>query len=81
MIIKIPKSWVICFVCLLLGFLIGWFGCDLHNTSKNNFNITCPNGDFPDKHGCCPGEVYTDMADLGFNCCPENGDNCFPPIK
>ena len=34
----------------------------------------------PDDNGCCPGEIYTDMGDLGFNCCPESGGDCFPPI-
>lgn len=29
----------------------------------------------------CLGEVYTDMADLGFNCCPDDGGDCFPPIR
>lgn len=33
-----------------------------------------------DENGCCAGEIYTDMGDLGFNCCPADGD-CFPPIK
>ena len=34
----------------------------------------------PDKNGCCPGEKYTDMGELGFNCCPETGGDCFPPM-
>ena len=34
-----------------------------------------------DKYGCCAGEVYTEMGDLGSNCCPESGGDCFPPIK
>ncbi|MBQ8473594.1 MAG: hypothetical protein IJ500_01900 [Alphaproteobacteria bacterium] len=37
--------------------------------------------DTPDENGCCPGEKYTDMGELGFNCCPETGGDCFPPIK
>lgn len=36
--------------------------------------------DTPDENGCCPGEKYTDMGELGFNCCPETGGDCFPPI-
>lgn len=46
-------------------------------------NITCPDGTVPDDNGCCPGEVYTDMGQMGFNCCPqdEEGGDCFPPIK
>ncbi len=34
----------------------------------------------PDANGCCPGEVYTDMGDQGFNCCPTDGGMCFAPM-
>lgn len=34
----------------------------------------------PDENGCCPGEVYTDMGDLGFNCCPTDGGMCMTPM-
>ena len=37
--------------------------------------------DTPDENGCCPGESYVDLGDLGFNCCTENNEKCFPPIK
>ena len=40
----------------------------------------CPDGTAPDVNGCCPGEVYTDMGDQGFNCCPADGGDCFPPL-
>ena len=43
--------------------------------------ITCPDGGVPDEFGCCAGEVYTDMGEQGFNCCPEAGGDCFPPIE
>lgn len=43
--------------------------------------ITCPDGSAPDEFGCCAGEVYTDMGEQGFNCCPEAGGDCFPPIE
>ncbi len=36
--------------------------------------------DVPDEHGCCPGEVYTDMGPQGFNCCPSDGGMCFAPM-
>lgn len=36
--------------------------------------------DTPDENGCCPGEKYTDMGELGFNCCPETGGDCFLPM-
>ena len=42
--------------------------------------ITCEGGALPDEYGCCPGEIYTDMGEQGFNCCPETGTDCFPPI-
>ncbi len=43
--------------------------------------IKCQDGTLPDANGCCTGEIYTDLGgDLGFNCCPETGGDCFPPI-
>ncbi len=42
--------------------------------------ITCEDGNLPDQNGCCTGEIYTDMGEQGFNCCPETGGDCFPPI-
>ena len=42
--------------------------------------IMCPDGTAPDQYGCCTGEIYTDMGKQGFNCCPETGGDCFPPI-
>lgn len=42
--------------------------------------LTCEDGSLPDANGCCAGEIYTDMGEMGFNCCPESGGDCFPPI-
>ncbi|MBR5625436.1 MAG: hypothetical protein IKW67_01475, partial [Alphaproteobacteria bacterium] len=42
--------------------------------------MTCLDGSLPDANGCCAGEIYTDMGDQGFNCCPETGGDCFPPL-
>lgn len=42
--------------------------------------VKCLDGTTPDKYGCCTDEIYTDMGDLGFNCCPTSGGDCFPPI-
>lgn len=47
---------------------------------QNTSVITCEGGANPDVNGCCPGETYTDMGDQGFNCCPNTGGDCFPPI-
>lgn len=41
----------------------------------------CGNGGTPDANGCCPGETLADMGDQGFNCCPDAGGDCFPPIE
>ena len=45
---------------------------------SKDIESTC---DTPDSNGCCPGETYKDLGDLGFNCCTENDENCFPPMK
>lgn len=42
--------------------------------------LTCEDGSMPDINGCCAGETYTDMGEQGFNCCPNSGGDCFPPI-
>lgn len=42
--------------------------------------LTCEDGNPPDANGCCAGEIYTDMGEQGFNCCPTGGGDCFPPI-
>lgn len=71
---------VMCVACLAVGFL-----CGIYTQSRNIGGIDdafkCEDGTLPDKNGCCSGEVYTDMGMAGFNCCPQSGGNCFPPIK
>ena len=42
--------------------------------------LLCLDGTEPDENGCCTGEIYTDMGEQGFNCCPESGGDCFPPM-
>ncbi|MDO4423887.1 MAG: TrbI/VirB10 family protein [Pseudomonadota bacterium] len=42
--------------------------------------LLCLDGTEPDANGCCTGEIYTDMGEQGFNCCPETGGDCFPPM-
>ena len=43
--------------------------------------LTCEDGNAPDENGCCAGETYTDMGEEGWNCCPDSGGDCFPPIE
>ncbi|MBP3545429.1 MAG: hypothetical protein J6J82_03945 [Alphaproteobacteria bacterium] len=70
---------------LILSFALGaMFGILIYaNIDMFSFGSSakCLDGTNPDKNGCCAGEVYTDMGDLGYNCCPESGGDCFPPIK
>lgn len=47
-------------------------------TSKE---LICKDGVNPDEHGCCPGELYTNLWDQGPACCPTTGGDCFPPLE
>ncbi|MCL2369233.1 MAG: hypothetical protein FWC83_00990 [Alphaproteobacteria bacterium] len=40
----------------------------------------CEDGTSPDFSGCCTGETLTDMQEMGWNCCPAGGGDCFPPL-
>ncbi|MBR6010291.1 MAG: hypothetical protein IKP35_02640 [Alphaproteobacteria bacterium] len=42
--------------------------------------LTCDDGKAPDENGCCTGEIFTDMGEDGWNCCPDTGGDCFPPL-
>ena len=70
--------WVLC--AFVLG---GAFGYTAHYLTVNwhSFFAKCPDGNKPDKNGCCGGEIYTDAGDGWMVCCPEDADNCYPPIK
>lgn len=42
----------------------------------------CVDGTKPNKFGCCEGELFKDLGNAVFACCPKEGDGeCFPPIK
>lgn len=41
----------------------------------------CPDGAKPNKFGCCGDEVFKDLGNLEFACCPKDGGKCFPPVK
>lgn len=66
-------------VSFVLGVMAGVYFT--HNPVRFGADVLCPDGEVPDKHGCCYGEIYTDMGDVGFNCCPEIGGDCYPPIR
>jgi len=42
-------------------------------------SVDC-DGQAPDANGCCPGETLEDLGELGLNCCPAGGGDCFPPL-
>ena len=73
-------NWPRIILALFLGCFIGYVA---HYMIVNwhSFFVTCPDGNRPDKNGCCGNEIYTDAGDGWMVCCPEGGDNCFPPIK
>lgn len=74
-------TWQKNLLLVLVGALIGWGLHAWYAMPRYTSNATCQDGSQPDKHGCCAGEIYTDMGELGFNCCPEAGGDCFPPIR
>ena len=41
----------------------------------------CADGTEPNKFGCCGDELFKDLGDAVFACCPKDGGDCFPPIK
>lgn len=69
---------------VVVAFVIG-FGAGVATyytiTNWNGFFARCEDGSRPDKNGCCSGETYTDAGDGWMVCCPDGGENCFPPIK
>ncbi|MFQ6739207.1 MAG: hypothetical protein ACLRFJ_00865 [Alphaproteobacteria bacterium] len=40
----------------------------------------CPDGNKPNRFGCCAGEKFTDMGNLEFACCVDETNECFPPV-
>lgn len=77
------KIVALCVVCFLVGGGVGYGLSVFANYVANNDagEIMCPDNAAPDENGCCPGEIYTDMGDQGFNCCPDDDGDCFPPIR
>jgi hypothetical protein len=43
----------------------------------------CADGSQPNKFGCCGDEVFKDLGNTVFACCPRDGGNgdCLPPLK
>ena len=60
------------------GNIVDPFGKSQYNIADEG--LTCEDGSAPDSNGCCAGETFTDMGEAGWNCCPDSGGDCFPPI-
>ena len=42
----------------------------------------CADGTRPNRFGCCGDEIFKDLGNTVFACCPKEGSSdCFPPIK
>lgn len=74
------KKYFVIIISVSFGFVLGLVVPSIPSWFEKN-DLACLDGTQPDKNGCCDGELYTDMGDLGYNCCPESGGDCFPPIK
>jgi len=77
---KSCRTWLWVVIALVLGGIIG-YATHYVVVNWNGFFVTCFDGTRPDKNGCCSGEVYTDAGNGWMVCCPDGGDNCFPPMK
>lgn len=73
-------KWIL-FVIAAVSFLFGVAAGVLATRIDFRTPPLCDDGRPADKNGCCSGEVYTNMGDLGFNCCPPGDGDCFPPMK
>ena len=41
----------------------------------------CADGSTPNKFGCCGDELFKDLGNTVFACCPPDGGDCFPPLN
>ena len=41
----------------------------------------CADGSQPNRFGCCGDEIFKDLGNTVFACCPKEGGDCFPPLK
>lgn len=81
---KSYKVLIICVVTAVITALVTWYATrryyiDLYESDYET-TMACKDNASPDINGCCPGEELKDMGDQGFNCCPLDGGDCFPPI-
>lgn len=55
---------------------------DEQRAAENIARGLCPNGEKPNKFGCCAGERFKQVSTMQYACCPKEGDgDCFEPLK
>ncbi len=55
---------------------------ELEQELANLYAGLCADGSQPNKFGCCGDEVFKDLGNTVFACCPKEGvGDCFPPLK
>ena len=48
---------------------------------ENVANGLCPDGNKPNRFGCCAGERFKEVGKMQYACCPKDGDgDCFEPL-
>ena len=78
---SIYKTFIACLItAIITAFVTGYIVKQRYEWS-DTVEYLCAGNAVPDSNGCCPDENYTDMGDQGFNCCPTDGNDCFPPIR
>lgn len=76
------KKWLPWIIGFVIGVFVGAAVYAQRDMFRENFDkdvVECVDGKKTDKHGCCPGEVYTDLYEQGFACCTDN--ECYEPLK
>ena len=74
------KIIIACFITAIATALITTLVVRNYYTGGFETEMACTDGASPDLNGCCPGEEYTNMGEFGYNCCPVDGGDCFPPL-
>jgi len=77
----IYKIFIACILTAIVTAFTTAYIIKQHYEYTEETQYLCKDNASPDLNGCCPGETYTDMGDQGFNCCPIDGGDCFPPIE
>ena len=56
-------------------------GLTSEQMQKNLDSGLCADGTKPNRFGCCGDEIFKDLGNTVFACCPKSGGDCYPPLK